>query len=201
MLEKQKRRREFLRKKSHIERRIQEDVMVDGVAHIPCRVDSIKDIVSKFSIKDCTTLDTEFFIYVTEFIDSLPLDCPVVLDIYGPKFSDEQKEIIRETIATDLDYNLGYIEDITSIRKKRLIGMIIGTILSGILLAFAKRYFPDVPLEFAFVIFWLFADAFTRYIFIEKFDDRDIRINAGRLASMTVEFIEPDDEKKDISLE
>jgi hypothetical protein len=66
--------------------------------------------------------------------------------------------------------------------------MVIGTIVTGVILGFAKRLIEDVPLEFFFVLFWLFADALVRYLFLEKLDFKEERIRAGRLASLKVEF-------------
>ena len=58
---------------------------------------------------------------------------------------------------------------------------------------FNWKYLGDIPQEFFYVLFWLFADAFVRYIFIESRDYRDKRIGAGRIASMKVEFVEDED--------
>jgi hypothetical protein len=69
--------------------------------------------------------------------------------------------------------------------------MAVGTIGSGILLALIKNVInDDIPLEFFYVLFWLFADAFVRYLFIENDDYKNEKIRAGRLASMKVEFVE-----------
>lgn len=47
-----------------------------------------------------------------------------------------------------------------------------------------------VPLEFFYVLFWLFADALVRYLFIEFGDYKNDKNRAGRIASMKVEFVE-----------
>ena len=39
-------------------------------------------------------------------------------------------------------------------------------------------------------VFWLFADALVRYLFIEFGDYKNEKIRAGRIASMKVEFVE-----------
>ncbi len=72
----------------------------------------------------------------------------------------------------------------------------IGTVISGILLALIGKYLGDIPQEFFYVLFWLFADAFVRYIFIESVDYRGKRIGAGRIASIKVEFVEDVKEMK-----
>ena len=71
--------------------------------------------------------------------------------------------------------------------------MVIGTVISGILLALIGKYLEDIPEEFFYVVFWLFADSLVRYIFIERGDYRDKRIGAGRIASMKVEFVEDEE--------
>ena len=58
---------QFLYKKSYLKNRLQQDVMEDGIAYIPCKVQGINDIISKFSTKGCESLDPEFLYYITIF--------------------------------------------------------------------------------------------------------------------------------------
>ncbi len=185
-----KKQKQYLYKKSYLERRLQHDVMENGIAYIPCRVESIDDIISKFSVRGCESLDSEFYEYIIDFIDFVPSEYPVVLEINGPAFSPEEKKIITDTILCDMDYLLGRTEDHLKTQKRRFMSMITGTILSGVALGIARKVFESVPLEFFYVLFWLFADALVRYVFIEKLDFRDEKIRVGRLASMQVEFVE-----------
>ncbi|MCR4903027.1 MAG: hypothetical protein K6A23_09220 [Butyrivibrio sp.] len=190
MFKNSKFKREFLYKKSYLQRRLQTDVMENGVAYIPCKVKSIDDIISKFSVKGCESLDTEFLTYIIDYAEFVPPEYPVVLEIRGAKFTPEEKKIISDTVTADMDYILGRTVDFINIRRKRFVYMIIGTVLSGIFLFIAKKMFEGVPLEFFYVLFWLFADTFVRYLFIDKLDFKEEKIHMGRLASMTVEFIE-----------
>ena len=86
---KHNKREEFYYKNSYLEHRLQKDVMEDGIAYIPCRVEGIGDIISRFSIKGCESLDGEFMDYLLDFVDCIPDEYPVVLEIHGPKFTDE----------------------------------------------------------------------------------------------------------------
>ncbi len=187
--------KQYLSKKSYLNQRLQHDVLEGGTAYIPCRIESTDDVIDRFSVKGCEALNPEFMSYIINFIDVIPLEYPVVLEINGPKFSAEEKKIITETIEVEMDYLLGQTEESTRIRKKRFWIMIAGTIISGILLPIAQKITSSSYLEFFFVIFWLFADALVRYIFIEKMDFKDEKIRVGRLASMKVEFVEEDAEK------
>ena len=180
--------KKFLTKKTLLDHRLNTDVLEDGIAYIPCHVENMEDIISKYSIRGCESLNSEFTDYVMSFIDCIPTKYPIVLEIYGPKFTEEEKKIIVDTIAGDGDYELG--KTIQENRHHRLVfvEMVIGTMVSGILLALIGKYLEDIPQEFFYVLFWLFADAFVRYIFIERGDYRDQRIGSGRIASIKVEF-------------
>ena len=185
----------FLNKKTLLEHRLNNEVLEDGIAYIPCHVQNMDDIISKFSIRDCPSLDSEFSDYIVNFIECIPIKYPIVLEIYGAKFSEEEKQIIVDTIAADGDYELGRIIQENKHHRLVFVEMVIGTVISGILLALIGKYLEEIPQEFFYVLFWLFADAFVRYIFIERGDYRDQRIGAGRIASMKVEFIEDEDER------
>ena len=189
-LEKNK-RSSFYYKKSYLDRRLQKEVMEDGIAYVPCRVDGISDIISKFSTKDCESLDGEFVDYLLDFIDCIPEEYPVVLEVHGPKFTDEEKKLITETIESDTDYMLGKTEAENRHHRRVFFWMAVGTIGSGFLLDVIKKFISDeIPVEFFYVLFWLFADEFVRYLFIENSTYKDDKIRAGRIASMKVEFVE-----------
>ena len=183
----------FLNKKTLLEHRLNNEVLEDGIAYIPCHVQNMDDIISKFSIRDCPSLDSEFSDYIVNFIECIPIKYPIVLEIYGAKFSEEEKQIIVDTIAADGDYELGRIIQENKHHRLVFVEMVIGTVISGILLALIGKYLEEIPQEFFYVLFWLFADAFVRYIFIERGDYRDQRIGAGRIASMKVEFVEDEE--------
>ncbi len=188
-------RQQFLYKKSYLKRRLQHDVMEDGTAYIPCRVDGLEDIISRFSIRGLETLNPEFQSFITEYAEFIPTECPLVLEIYGPEFSDGEKRIITDAIAADLDYMLGKNEEMNLRRRRRFFAMIAGTLISGIVMTLVKPYVFDFPMELFYVIFWLFADSFVRYLFIDKLTFREERIRMGRLASMKVSFMGPQAEE------
>ncbi len=194
-------RKQFLYKKTYLKRRLQHDVMENGIAYIPCRVDGLNDIISRYSIRGLETLDPLFLGFITEYAEFIPSEYPMVLEIHGPAFSEAEKRVITDTVMADLDYMLGKNEAMNLRKRKRFYGMMAGTVISGIMLTFARKWILDVPLELFYVIFWLFADAFVRYLFIEKLDFREERIRIGRLASMKVEFVEESEPGSDVKQE
>lgn len=187
-----KSKKQFLHKKSYLDKRLQLDVMENGVAYIPCKVNSIEDIICKYSVKNCESLDTEFITYMVDFVEFIPPEIPVVLEISGTKFTEEEKKVISETVEAETNYLLGRTEEYLRIRKIRFSYMILGTVLSGGVLFIARELFDGVPLEFFFVLFWLFADMLVRYLFVDTLDLKEEKLHMGRLASMSVEFVEED---------
>ena len=187
---KKSKREEFYNKKSHLESRLKKDLIRDGIAYLPCKVSGIDDILSKFSTSGIESLDGEFTDALLNTVDCIPQEYPLVLEIHGPKFTEKEKEMITETIISDADYMLGKTEAENRHHRRVFWGMVAGTVGSGILLGVIKQFIDEVPLEFFYVLFWLFADALVRYLFIEHGDYKNDKIRAGRIASMKVEFVE-----------
>ncbi len=197
--DKKNNRKKFLYKKSYLDRRLNQDVMENGIAYIPCRVLGIDDIISRFSVEGCESVDSEFMNFITEFVDYVPPEYPVVLEIEGAKFSLAEKKIITDTILSEAAYQHGKMEEMIAYKRKIFWSMMIGTVVSGVLLGIAKKFISDVPLELFYVIFWLFADAIVRYLFIEYPDFKELKIHTGRLASMKIEFKEENEIKESTS--
>lgn len=181
---------EYYNKRSDLRQRLEKDVIRDGVAYLAGKVNGLDDILSKFSIKGLEALDGEFRDELLNFVDCVPKEYPLVLEIHGPKFSEDEKEMITEAVLSDADYLLGKTEAENRHHRKVFWSMVAGTVGSGILLGAIKEFVDEVPLEFFYVLFWLFADALVRYLFIEFGDYKNEKIRAGRIASIKVEFVE-----------
>lgn len=181
---------EFYKKKSDLQQRLQKDLIRDGIAYLPCKVSGVDDILSKFSTPGIESLDSEFTDALMNTVDCIPQEYPLVLEIHGPKFTEKEKEMITETIISDADYMLGKTEAQNRHHRKVFWSMVAGTVGSGILLGAIKVFVDEIALEFFYVLFWLFADALVRYLFIEHGDYKNDKIRAGRIASMKVEFVE-----------
>jgi hypothetical protein len=187
---KSNREESYYSKKSKLNSRLQKDVIRNGTAYLACKVGGLDDILSKFSIKGVESLDGEFRDELLNFADCIPQEYPLVLEIHGPGFTKDEKEMITEAVISDADYMLGKTEAENRHHRKVFWGMVAGTVGSGILLGVIKNFIDEVPLEFFYVLFWLFADALVRYLFIEFGDYKNEKIRAARIASMKVEFVE-----------
>ena len=187
---KRSKREEYYNKKSQLINRLNKDVIRNGTAYLSCKVEGLDDVLSKFSVNGIEALNGEFKDEFLSFVDCIPQEYPLVLEIHGPQFTEEEKKMITEAVISDADYLLGKTEADNRHHRKVFWWMVAGTVGSGVLLGVLKHFVDDVPLEFFYVLFWLFADALVRYLFIEFGDYKNEKIRAGRIASMEVEFVE-----------
>ena len=176
-------------RRGHLDYRIKRDYVRQGIATIPCQVSNYNDVINQYSVKDWESLNPEFVDYVKEIAELTPPECPLVLDIIADSLSQEEKEIIKETILDDFAYDLGVVEW-NEKRHARIFGfMLIGLILLVVLLMFT-RSMGDEPRELIFVLFYFIGDTLCDYIFLTGHDLRRERQLAGRLASIRVVFSE-----------
>lgn len=196
-----KKRKQFLKlykaynhKKSNIETRLRNEFIDHGIATIPCKVNSIEDIISPFSVPGYESLNSSFVEYISGISDAVPDYCPIVLSIVGHKFTEEQQNTIRNTIVDDCAYNLGSVEKENRHHLNVFLWMAAGLVLSCILLAVLK-WQESIQLELLFVVFWFCADVFVDYLLIEGWQLKKQRIRAARLACLKVTFSEEYDER------
>ena len=70
-------------KKSNIETRLRNEYIDQGIATIPCNVNSIEDIISPYSVPGYESLNGSFIEYISGIVDAVPDYCPIVLSIVG----------------------------------------------------------------------------------------------------------------------
>lgn len=182
-----KNRRLFLKRDAKLHQRLKADYIDNGIATIPCRVSGKDDIISRFSVEKYETLSPEFSEYIETMVGFIPADYPIVLEICGCAFSEEEQKVIRDTVREDYLYELGAVQ--LDNRRQLLIafGMLAGMLLTGFLTFFVNGIGNSV-IEIIYVFFCFFADMVACYFLIDGFENRIKRLLAGRLADMTLYF-------------
>ena len=181
-------------KKSNIETRLNNEFIDHGIATIPCKVSGMEDIISPYSVPGYESLSGSFVEYISGIVDAVPDYCPIVLSIVGHKFTEEQQNVIRNTIVDDCAYALGSVEKENRHHLNIFLLMAAGLVLSCILLAVLK-WQESIQLELLFVLFWFCADVFVSYLLIDGRQLKKQRIRAARLACLKVAFSEKYDER------
>lgn len=193
IIQKLKNRRLFLKRDAKLNKRLKEDYIENGIASLPCKVTGIDEVISHFSVPGYETLSPEFSEYIESSAAFIPPEYPIVLELSGCRFSEEEQEIIRSTIRDDYTYELGAVQGEN--RKQLIVAllMLIGMLVTGFL-AFGARGIGDTAIEIIYIFFWFFADLVACYFLLDRFDNRKKRLLAGRLADMTVYFSEKYDD-------
>ena len=177
----------FESRQGHLEYRVKQDYIRNGVVTIPCNISSYNDVISPYSVKDFETINQDFFDYIKTAAEMTPDEYPIVLNIIGNCLSQEEKERVKEVIQDNMGYNLGIVEKEEKRHTKIFIGMFVGLLISGVLLCLSK-VLEDEPREIFFILFWFMGDTLCDYIFLTGHDLRKDRRLAGRLASIKVVF-------------
>ena len=191
--QKLKNRRLFLKRDAKLAKRLKEDYIDNGIATLPCRVAGRDDMISHFSVPGYETLSPEFSDFIEASAEFIPPEYPIVLEISGCRFSEEDQAIIRRTIQEDFAYELGAVQ--RENRKQLIIAllMLAGMLVTGFL-AFGAQGITDTAIEIIYIFFWFFADLAACYFCLDGFENRKKRLLAGRLADMTVCFSEKYDD-------
>ena len=190
-----KNRRIFLGKDAKLGKRVRQEFVDNGIATVPCKVSGYEDIISSYSVEGYETLNSEFVDYVTDTASFIPYDYPIALEICGCRFSEKEKETIMSTIKEDFMYELGAVQKSNKRNALIFLLMIIGMVISGFMLSLFSNA-AEISVEFIYIIFWFFADFVVSYFCLDGYEDRKLRCEAGRLASMSVSFSEEYDDKK-----
>lgn len=177
------------RKRSNLEKRLEQEFLDHGIATIPCNVGGMDDIISGYSVEGYESLDSGFVEYINDIVDLVPDEYPIVISIVGHNFTAKEQETIRNTIEADFDYDLGHVEKENHHHMKIFWWMLVGLVITGIILMLLDRW-DTIPKELLFVFFWFFADTFVDYLLLGGRELRKQRIKAARLACISVIFSE-----------
>lgn len=191
--QKLKNRRLFLKRDAKLEKRLKEDYIDNGIATLPCKVDGMDDVISRFSVPGYETLSPELSDYIESSAEFIPAEYPIVLEISGCRFSEEEQSIIRRTIHEDYTYELGAVQCENRRQLTVALLMLLGMLVTGFLV-FGIQGIADTAVEIIYIFFWFFADLTACYFCLDGFENRKKRLLAGRLADMTVYFSEKYDD-------
>ncbi|MDD2434696.1 MAG: hypothetical protein PHO63_00375 [Bacilli bacterium] len=161
----------------------------DGKAYISVKIDSLDEIISDYSIKDYEWINSEFAAYVEENAYYIPVYYPIVLDIYGFSFTEEEQEMIRKIIKDYYGLKLGdKVIDLKNNMRKAFTLLCFGLITIVITIFLSSFSKISMLFEVMAVIMWFALWEFIEYGWLERKELKKQKIEAGQLASITVKF-------------
>ena len=129
----------------------------NGIAYISCNVKDYYDVIDRYSVKGYEWLNEEFVRFVEENANYIPPEYPILLDITGAYFTDEQKATIEKTIHMYYDLKLGdmQVEIRSSLHKMNLLVCLSVLGLTLLVLSYTLPV-PRIIYEVATLFFWFF---------------------------------------------
>ena len=180
--------------------------MENGLAYISCNVKGYSDIIDSYSVKGYEWLCEPFVRFVEENANFVPPEYPIVLEICGGRFTQEQRECIEETIADYFALKLVDAQwNMENNRNRALFLALLSLVFAGFL--YAASFAASLPrpvAEAPFVLFWFALWDLAELLFLDRRDLQEEKLYAARLASVKVTFqdkfedgpLEPEEEQK-----
>ncbi|MBR2546489.1 MAG: hypothetical protein IKE93_10040, partial [Erysipelotrichaceae bacterium] len=88
----EKNKKSFRKMKIDYYRYVKDFYLEDGLAYISCNVNDYNDIINPYSVEGYEWLNESFARFVESNAEYIPVEYPIVLEICGKNFSDQQKE-------------------------------------------------------------------------------------------------------------
>jgi hypothetical protein len=187
--ERRKQIKKFQKARFDFAKYVREFYVENGKAYISVKVDSIHDIISEYSIKGSEWLNRDFVVYVEENTYYIPVIYPIIIDIYGCNFTEEQQKMITEVIKDYFGLKLGdKILELKQNRKKAMMLLLFG--ITTLIISLLLSSFDDTSMLFQVIVIvsWFAIWEFVSYVWFEREQMNRDKLEAGQLASMEVKF-------------
>ncbi len=162
-----------------------------GAAYISAKVNSIDDIISKYSIKDYEWINSDFVSYLEESAYYIPMEESIVIEICGGNFSEEQKDLITKVIKDYFGLQLGdKIMDLDINRRRS--NILLGFSLFGILLVAMLNRFDIIGTvaELFIFILWFFLWEYGEMAFLDRAELQEQKLEAAQLSTAKIVFLD-----------
>lgn len=183
----------FRKKEFNLNKFINDYYMDQNSAYITVKVDDYSDIVSKYSVDNYEWINKDFADHLELMAYYIPVEEPIVIEITGKKFTDEQKKVIEKVIKTYFGLKLGdKMLLLNENRDKYLILLVFG-VLSFLMfyLLFMENIIGTV-LEVGSLVFWFIMWSFADLAFLQRNNLKIDKLEAGQLSSAKVAFLDQD---------
>ncbi len=180
--------REFSRKTVDYAKYMREIYIENGLAYISCKVRDYYDIVDPYSVEGYEWLSESFARYIESNAAYIPTEYPIVLEIIGGRFSEEQKENIEETILDYYGLALGDKQVDLYRNLRRIFAIALISVLVAAAAWFLNTFTDNFLLqESVMILVWFFVEDLVELI-LERIDLKEEKTDAAQLASLAIRF-------------
>lgn len=157
----------------------------NGIGCLAVRIKKYDDVISRYSGKEYECLNHEFYSYLDRNIQYIPEDVPILLQVYGCKLKQKQKEIIVENIREHYSYKLGEVIEANEAKVKKM--CIFGLLaFACLLLSLATEDLSNVISDFLNLAFCFYGSAVITFLATDIKGSKQRRIRAAQIANMYI---------------
>lgn len=162
-----------------------------GEAYISAKVNSIDDIISKYSTKDYEWINPEFASYIEESAYYIPLEESITIEICGGNFSEEEKDMIKRVIKDYFGLKLGdKFLDLDINKHKSFILFLFGITSLGVFAILSNFSIITAVNELLLLLFWFFLWEYADLGWLTRSNLRLEQIEAGQLSTAKIVFLD-----------
>lgn len=146
---------------------IQNKVLLDDSVHLTFCAAEMSDIIHPYSVPGYEYLSSGFIEFLDRFKTILPDEMPVVLEITGTQFNDQDKSVIDKAIW--MHYGLILSEASRNMKKIkwRIAVYIILMIFSSSLMLLAANVTDEIIANYSAVLFWFFGYRILTHLILD----------------------------------
>ena len=163
-----------------------------GTAYISAKVNSIDDIISKYSTKDYEWINPDFAHYIEECAYYIPIEENITIEICDGNFTEQEQELIKKVIKDYFGLKLGdKFIDLQINKYRSLVLLIFGIISLGIFAILTRLSIITATLnELMLLMLWFFLWEFADMAGISRAEIQSQRIEAGQLSTAKITFLD-----------
>ena len=163
-----------------------------GTAYISAKVNSIDDIVSKYSTKDYEWINPDFAHYIEECAYYIPIEENITIEICDGNFTEEERELIQRVIKDYFGLKLGdKFLDIETNKHRSIILLIFGILCLGMFAVLSRLSIITAAInEVMLLLLWFFLWEFADMAWLHGSELQAERLEAGQLSTAKITFLD-----------
>lgn len=186
----------FSKKKVNYDKKIRDFYLEDGIAYISCNVKNYYDIIDHYSVQGYEWLNSDFARYIDDNAINIPVEYPILLEICGCAFTEEEQETIERTIKQYYQMKLGEAQDEFDSLRRNLRRLLIGAALFFIVDVLTyeiwhiwgtNAFLQAIP-DVVQVTFWFFLWTAADFFFLQIPNAFEEKTYTAQLSSVQIVF-------------
>lgn len=157
--------KEFEKEYFDLNSAINKSYIDNGVGCLAVKIKKFSDVISRYSGKGYECLNHEFYSYLDRNLKYIPDNVPILVQIYGCKLKQKEKEIIVENVREHYQYKLGEVIEANNAKMKKIAIYFALAIIFLILSIVTEKY--EMLSDFLNLTFWFYGSTVVTYFAVD----------------------------------